>query len=170
VGYYVRSSVLGGAVVSELDELGGKVRSRVYVGGEVLAELSQGWVVWRHEEPATGARGESNRDGQFADTGRQFDPLGVDLGAGPPLIIPGAEPTDAGNGMMSLLGGLPSGRCSSDGMSVQARGGRQESVTELEDDHAGERVGRLLNDNNLGSGELKIKISNELCQVWKWGR
>ena len=118
VGYYVRSSVLGGAVVSELDELGGKVRSRVYVGEEVLAELTQGWVTWRHEEPATGARGESNRDGQFLDVGRQFDAAGVNVGAGPPLIIPGAGRDETGNGVMSLLGGLPSGRCSSDGMMI----------------------------------------------------
>lgn len=118
VGYYVRSSVLGGAVVSELDELGGKVKSRVYAGDTVLAELSQGWVTWRHEEPVTGARGESNRDGQFADTGRQFDPAGVNLGAGPPLIIPGVEPSESGKGVMSLLGGLPLGRCKVDGMSI----------------------------------------------------
>ena len=118
VGYYVRSSVLGGEVVSELDETGGKVRSRVYAGGEVLAELSQGWVTWRHEEPVTGARGESNRDGQFADVGRQFDAAGVNVGAGPPLIVPGAGPDETGNGVMSLLGGLPSGRCSTDGMMI----------------------------------------------------
>ena len=106
VGYYVRSTVLGGALVSELNEAGGKIKSRVYVGGEVLAELLPGRVVWRHEEPVTGARGQSNRDGQFADAGLQFDPTGVNVGVGPPLIVPGAEPTDAGNGMMSLLGGV----------------------------------------------------------------
>lgn len=118
VNYYVPSTVLGGAVVSELDGQGGKVRSRVYAGGEVLAELLPGWVAWRHEEPMTGKRGESNRDGQFSDSGLLFDPMGVNLGDGPPLVIPGTEPTEVGNGVMSLLGGLPLGRCKVDGMSI----------------------------------------------------
>jgi hypothetical protein len=47
----------------------------------------------------------------------------------------------------------------------QAERGRQESVTELADDRAGERVGKLLNDyQKLGSGGLKLEIERELCR------
>lgn len=119
VGYYVRSTVLGGMVVSELNESGGKIKSRVYAGGTELAELSPGWVAWRHEEATTGARGMSSRDGQFSDAGLLFDPSGVDLGDGPPLIIPSGEPEDGGGpGLATMLAGLPWGRCKVDGMRI----------------------------------------------------
>lgn len=48
---------------------------------------------------------------------------------------------------------------------AQARSGRRESITELEDDFAGERVGNLMNDyRRLGRDGLRDAIRNDLCQ------
>jgi YD repeat-containing protein len=49
--YYVRSSVLGGQVVAELDHTGSWMRGYVYLGGELLA-VQQGGVNWVHPGPA----------------------------------------------------------------------------------------------------------------------
>lgn len=57
--YYVRSSVLGGRVVTELDQNGAKKLTNVYSGSSVLAEQrinsSGSSVSWRHEDAITGS-------------------------------------------------------------------------------------------------------------------
>jgi YD repeat-containing protein len=53
VTYYLRSSVLGGQVIEELDSSGSKQRGFVYVGGKIIAEQVQnGSVGFVHEEPS----------------------------------------------------------------------------------------------------------------------
>ena len=52
VEYYVRSSVLGGRVVTELNRQGQKQKGFVYLGGEVIAE--QGGFDFRLRLPPLG--------------------------------------------------------------------------------------------------------------------
>ena len=48
--YYVRSSVLGGQVVAEINSSGTWTRGYVYLGGQLIA-LQYSGVYWVHQEP-----------------------------------------------------------------------------------------------------------------------
>jgi hypothetical protein len=56
--------------------------------------------------------------GLFADAGLRFDPAGVDVGASAPLLTPGEPEERPEQGVASVMAGLPLGRCSLDGMSI----------------------------------------------------
>jgi YD repeat-containing protein len=82
--YYVWSSVLG-KVVTELNGTGAKLTTYVYLSGQVLARQQPNWVVWQHDNPITGSRGISNRDGGYSPE-MEPDPMGVDVGFFDPFI------------------------------------------------------------------------------------
>ncbi len=67
VRYYVRSTVLGGKVVTELNAGGGKQRSFVYARGQVLAwqRILSGVerVTWEHRDPSNASFRTTNEDG-----------------------------------------------------------------------------------------------------------
>lgn len=63
--YYLRSSVLGGKVITELSQSGQKQKGYVFAGEQVLAEQENNAVKWRHENPVTGSRGGSFANGFF---------------------------------------------------------------------------------------------------------
>lgn len=115
--YYLRSSVLGGQVVTELHgdangnsnwgwALGSKLRGYVYSGSEVIAEqtisrangVNYGFVKWRHVDPISESQASSHRDvyspngGGYVD--RESDPLGIETGFENPAQAPG-WPIDA---------------------------------------------------------------------------
>lgn len=95
LSYEVRSSVLGGRVVTELNAQGGKAVTSIYANGGVLAKQHQnGQVTWVHEAPdGSGEWGTSS-----SGTGRavELDPLGDDVGMDNPYL-------EGGDG----LGGYP---------------------------------------------------------------
>lgn len=86
VEYYVRSSVLGGKTVTELDASGGKKLTKVYTGDAVLAEQrvtsGVGAVYWRHEDLVTGSYrkidANGNEGGSTSDSPAnvEYEPLG----------------------------------------------------------------------------------------------
>jgi hypothetical protein len=51
--YYLRSSVLGGQVISELNASGSWTRGYVYLGLQLLAVQQNNTVTWVHQEPVT---------------------------------------------------------------------------------------------------------------------
>ncbi len=51
--YYLRSSVLGGQVIAEMDAGGTWQRGYVYLGGQLLAIQQNGTVNWVHQDPVT---------------------------------------------------------------------------------------------------------------------
>ncbi|MGZ5483994.1 MAG: hypothetical protein ACXWID_18710, partial [Pyrinomonadaceae bacterium] len=67
VRYYVRSTVLGGQVVTEMNSSGGKQRTFVYAGGQVLAWqrilLGVERVTWEHRDPSNASFRTTNEDG-----------------------------------------------------------------------------------------------------------
>jgi hypothetical protein len=87
VDYYLRSSVLGGRVITELNALGQKNKTKVYVGGEVEAEqvFNDGTpaVVWKYSNPVTGSSVEQTVYGLGK---KEYDPFGLELGGSDPYL------------------------------------------------------------------------------------
>jgi YD repeat-containing protein len=91
IEYYLRSSVLGGKVMTELYGDGGKKLTKIYGGAGVLAEQrvfpadanhpqSSSDVFWRHEDLATGSHSSINRNGTVlsgdVSLSAEVEPLG----------------------------------------------------------------------------------------------
>ena len=96
--YYVRSTVLGGKLLTELDQAGAKKLTNVYAGDGVLAEqrLIGGTpgVFWRHEDPLTSSYRKIDQNGEeggsLADSPAnvEYDPLGGAIPTIDPLTDP----------------------------------------------------------------------------------
>ena len=67
VTYYLRSSVLGGQVVAEMNSTGGWTRGYVYLGSQLLA-VQQAGVYWMHEDPVTKSKRVTNSSGTVVST------------------------------------------------------------------------------------------------------
>lgn len=124
--YFVRSTLLGGQILVELNDQGNKVKSYVYAAGTRLAkhDLSQpssSQVLWYLGDPVTGDWGEAKSNGDFVNT-KWMDPLGAEIPTGDPypldpdptyvemrddepLYIEGGDPFDYSGGF--TLDGLP---------------------------------------------------------------
>jgi len=74
--YYVRSTVLGGQVVAEIDG-SGNWRGYVYQGSRVLALQQSNGVYWMHEDPVTKSKRVTNSSGAIVST-IELDPFGAD--------------------------------------------------------------------------------------------
>jgi RHS repeat-associated protein len=74
--YYLRSTVLGGQVVAEINSSGGWQRGYVYTGGSLLA-VQQAGVNWVHEDPVTKSKRLTNDQGIVVST-IELDPWGAD--------------------------------------------------------------------------------------------
>lgn len=72
--YYLRSSVLGGQVVAEINSSGGWTRGYVYLGGQMLA-IQYGGVNWVHQDPITKSQRITNSSGTVTST-VDLDPWG----------------------------------------------------------------------------------------------
>jgi YD repeat-containing protein len=101
--YYVRSSVLGGQIVTELNGQGQKDKTNVYAGGDVLVEQKvyaggvQG-LVWKGRNPVTRTSVEQST-GSGQTRKNEYDPFGLELGENDPYLA-SAEPDYA-----SMFGG-----------------------------------------------------------------
>ena len=95
VTYYVRSSVLGGRVITELSGQGVKQKGFVFGGSQEIARQENNVVVWQHVNPLTGSSGDSFANGNYIIT-NEPDPMGVNVGTEDPLAglpMDGFEPT-----------------------------------------------------------------------------
>jgi hypothetical protein len=89
--YYLRSSVLGGAVIEEVDSAGLKKAGNVYSPrGELLATQINNVVTWKHNTAAgTGQYTVNTYDSLVGRT--ELDPLGADVAVNAPEEPPPAE-------------------------------------------------------------------------------
>jgi len=97
VTYYITSSVLGGRVLTELTENGGKQRTFVYAGSQVLAWqtllLGTEQLVWEHRDPSNASFRTTNPNGSLNDqtamNGRaaELDPAGADAALVDPYLF-----------------------------------------------------------------------------------
>jgi len=72
--YYLRSSVLGGQVIAEINGSGAWVRGYVYLGGEMLA-VQQGGVYWMYQDPVAKSKRVTDGSGNVVST-IELDPWG----------------------------------------------------------------------------------------------
>jgi RHS repeat-associated protein len=72
--YYLRSTVLGGQVVAEINGSGAWQRGYVYLGGQLLA-VQQGGVYWIHHDPVAKSKRVTNSSGTVVST-VELDPWG----------------------------------------------------------------------------------------------
>jgi hypothetical protein len=116
--YYLRSTVLGGKIITELNQSGQKQKGYIFAGEQLLALQQNNSVTWQHEDPLTGSHRESTQSGQIASM-NEPDPMGVDVGFADPYINCCVEPT-LNQPMPMLLGGfdIPDGRCTLDGIAI----------------------------------------------------
>jgi YD repeat-containing protein len=110
--YYLRSSVLGGAVVEELSSSGQKQVGYVYTpGGELLARQQGDLVFWKHMSPSGTSQYEfatSPTNGEVVHHA-EFDPLGAII-----RLVPPPTPAHHGDaGDISSNGGAIDGRFAS---------------------------------------------------------
>jgi RHS repeat-associated protein len=73
--YYLRSTVLGGQVVAELNGSGTFQRGYVYVGGQLLAVQQQSAVFWVHQDPTVKSKRVTNASGSIVSA-VELDPWG----------------------------------------------------------------------------------------------
>lgn len=116
--YYLRSTVLGGNIVTELNQSSQKQKGYVFAGDQLLALQQNNSVTWQHEDPLTGSHRESTQSGQIASM-NEPDPMGVDVGFADPYINCCVEPP-LNQPMPMLLAGfdIPDGRCTLDGIAI----------------------------------------------------
>jgi len=79
--YYLRSAVLGGQVIAELNSSGGWIRGYVYLGGQMVALQggTGGQVSWVHQDPVTKSQRITNSSGAVVST-VDLDPWGGETG------------------------------------------------------------------------------------------
>jgi RHS repeat-associated protein len=73
--YYLRSSVLGGQVVAEINGSGQMQRGYVYIGSQLLAVQQQNAVYWVHQDPIAKSKRVTNASGNVVST-IELDPWG----------------------------------------------------------------------------------------------
>jgi YD repeat-containing protein len=96
--YYLRSSVIGGAIIEELGSDGQKNVGYVYTAlGTQLARQYAGSVTWKHNTPAQASQYTSN-SASSAIGRTEFDPLGADV----PLTEPITAPPNEGEGDLNF--------------------------------------------------------------------
>ncbi len=75
--YYLRSSVLGGQVVAEIDQWGGWHRGYVYLGGQMVGIQFNSSVTWVHQDPVNKSQRLTDGGGNVTST-IELDPWGAD--------------------------------------------------------------------------------------------
>lgn len=107
--YYLRSSVLGGRVITEISQSGQKLKGYIYAGSDVLARQENNYVSWQHTDPLTGNQGESFTGGSYVQS-VEADPMGINVGAQDPFIDPLPNGFEA-NPEQPMLGGMSGSGC-----------------------------------------------------------
>ena len=150
--YYVRSSVLGGAIVSEVTATGNKERTFVYGGDSVLALHSYldsiPRVDWRHVDPGNISSRSTDAAGQWSGLNTaEMDPLETNAGLAKPFTWP--PPTSTGKvvpfgTIPELLS--PSGGCVLDGVPTPCEMATVENSVQCTENDCSPRAFRVRTD------------------------
>ena len=123
--YYLRSSVLGGRVISEYNSSGVRQTSYAWAGANVLAQQTGANTTpslrWEHLNPVTGDGRETDPTGKIVNA-THLDPDAVDAGESDPLAGSAGDPSGGGSDsaiegrVAALMSGYFDMKCSIDGM------------------------------------------------------
>ena len=75
--YYLRSTMLGGAIVAEINSAGSMNRGFVYLGDQLLAVQQNNQVSWVHQDPVVKSKRVTNSSGAVVSV-IELDPWGGD--------------------------------------------------------------------------------------------
>ena len=157
VAYQLRSTVLGGVVVSEYNEQGTWKRMHVYAGSQRIGQMTKGengsaLSIWRHVDPVSGDELNTVANGQWF--GRTvLDPQGVDVGDNDPFPPDGSGDPD-GIIVEESIAGKPGGAAL---MAMESGGA--ECVLD-----------GLLTDCGFIRGEAAKRCPDDTCQRWNNGK
>jgi YD repeat-containing protein len=128
VTYYLRSTLLGGRIVTEYNSQGVRKTSYVWSGANVLAQqtgadTASPQLMWEHLNPVTGDGRETDTAGRAVNE-THLDPSGADVGAADPFSSgDSGDPTLSGDGdssieqrVAALIPGFGGMRCTIDGI------------------------------------------------------
>jgi YD repeat-containing protein len=126
VTYYLRSSVLGGRVVTEYNSSGARKASYAWSGRDVLAQqtgvdTSFPALRWEHLNPVTGDGRETDPSGVVVNA-THLDPGGADAGESNPFAGAAGDPSGGGSDsaiegrVAALMSGYFDMKCSIDGI------------------------------------------------------
>jgi len=104
--YYLRSTVLRGSIIAEIDGTGQKQVGYVYAGERVLAKQSNNQVSWKHTSPAGTGQYNSVVFGGYARV--ELDPFGADVTLSP--TAPPENPPGPGEISEGHFGGIMDSR------------------------------------------------------------
>jgi YD repeat-containing protein len=138
----LRSTALGGRVISEYDGHGVWQRSYVYAASQRIGEQGRfgnsATSSWRYVAPGTGDEGGSVLDPNGVDVGLS-DPFPPDGSGDPDGLVNGVEPTK--NGSTSLLAMESGGaQCVIDGIQMDCSFARGETTVQCPDNDCGPRM------------------------------
>ena len=111
----LRSSLLGGQIVDEIDGSGAKATGFIYAGGQPIARYQSTQLLWVHRDPLNTRERLSSSTGALSG-GAEYDPSHSSVGLEDPGPSPGGDGTDPG--LMYPRNGDPtdfSGGCMIDG-------------------------------------------------------
>lgn len=166
ITYYVRSTVLGGVVVADLDALGQKRKGYVYANGQMVVKQWGGYLYWQQTDPVTGStRSEGTQGYTYADEeSGELDPLGNDVGR---VDVYAAEDELSDYGGAYAAGGNAfdesGGGCEWNGMATDCRlidfiGRTQQEA----------RMGRRTQGHEGGGFGLSISYQRWQFDIYKW--
>jgi YD repeat-containing protein len=140
--YSLRSTVLGGSVISEYTGQGTWIHSYVYAGSERIGEQSvtggSATSGWRYVDPVTGDEGGTVLDPQGVDVGLS-DPFPPNGAGDPDGLVSGGDPVK--NGTVSPLAIEGGGaQCVLDGIQMDCSFIRGETSVHCPDDDCGPRM------------------------------
>ena len=140
--YTMRSTVLGGLVVCDLDDSLSSIKAYVYAGGTLVAEWSNLGTVWVSKDPLTGSRRETGPDYLTIHAASRVepDPMGVNVGTQPPPAGGGGHDDSEGRGRVELASNY---NCKVDGIltlcSIAERGLESGAAVQCPDNDCGPR-------------------------------
>jgi YD repeat-containing protein len=151
--YELRSTALGGVVISEYNQQGIWQRTYVYAGGQRIGQETRGETgtalsIWRHVDPVMGDElqttsaatmiGSTILNSQGVDVGHN-DPFPPDGSGDPDGIVVSQVSDKAAPGLLAIEGG--GAKCVLDGIEMDCGFVRGWSTQQCEDNDCGPRVG-----------------------------
>jgi YD repeat-containing protein len=162
--FQLRSTVLGGGVISEYMSDGTWMHSYVYAGSQRIGDQTLLGGNWRYADPVTGDENGSVLDPQGVDVGIE-DPFPPNGAGDPDGLVIGSDPIKVKNAALLPIEGGGT-QCVLDGISMDCSFIRGESSVQCPNNDCGPRV---LEKHDGRTGELLGHVLSQPFQAWADG-